>query len=172
MHTETRHKMHTALFEDKDAAESAYSAALKRGYRPEDINIVMSEDSRKKYYDSPLVEREMGDKSLEGLAIGGAIGGSVLGTIGAIVALSTTIVVPGIGLVIAGPLAASLVGVGAGSIAGGLLGTLIGAGIPEEHAKIYENGIKKGGIVVAVPPRHDNDALLEDWKRANGRNIY
>lgn len=172
METKETTKYRTALFDDTTSAESAYNAAIKRGYKPEDINILMSDDTRKKYYGSTLVKTETGDKSVQGLAIGGAVGGTALGLIGAIVALSSTIVVPGLGLVIAGPLAAGLVGAGAGSITGGLVGALIGAGIPEERAKIYENGLKKGGVVLVTNTKPNDDALLTDWKTNRGRDIY
>lgn len=170
--TTTKTKYHSGLFEDPTSAETSYQAALKRGYKPDEINVLMSDDSRKKYYGSTVAKTETGDKSMEGLALGGALGGTVVGVLAAVVALSTTIVVPGVGLIIAGPLAAGLVGAGAGSIAGGLLGALIGAGIPEEHAKIYEQGIKKGGIVILVNSHGDDDALLTDWKKNKGKDIY
>ena len=176
METHNRVKIHSGLFEDQTAAEKAYQDALRRGYTKDQVNILMSDDTRKKYYGSAVttINKEMGDKSMEGLAIGGALGGTAVGVLAAVVALSTTIVVPGLGLVIAGPLAAGLVGAGAGSIAGGLLGALIGTGIPEEHAKIYENGIKKGGTVLIVHSNNDTEdkILLDDWKKNNGRDIY
>jgi hypothetical protein len=160
------------LFEDVESAENAYNSALKRGYKQNQINILMTDSTRKKYYDSPLVKTETGDKSMEGLALGGALGGTVLGVIGAAVALTSTIVIPGLGLVIAGPLAAGLIGAGAGSIAGGFIGALIGAGFPEEHATIYEAGIKKGDILLSVDTPNEDKDLLEDWKKNNGKNIY
>lgn len=156
----------TEIFPDKDTAEQAYNDAIKSGYKAEDINVLMSEDSRKKYYDSELVKDEVGDKSMEGLAIGGALGGVIGGTIGAVVAIGTSIAFPGLGLVVAGPLALGLAGVGAGSITGGVIGTLIGWGIPEDRAAVYEKGIKSGGIVLGVnetPERKSN--LKTDWNK-------
>jgi hypothetical protein len=173
MESTTRTRMRSALFADKNSADAGYQAALARGYKPEEINILMSDDTKKRFYSNSTqtVTTEKGDKSMEGLAIGGALGGTIIGAIGAIVALSTTIVVPGLGLVVAGPLAAALVGAGAGSISGGLLGALIGAGLPEDRATIYENGIKKGEIVISVPSRDKDDLLVQDWK-SHGRDIY
>lgn len=154
----------TALFQDKDTAEKAYQDAIAQGYSEDDINVIMSEDSRKKYYKSPLVV-ENGDKSMEGLGIGGATGGAVGGIIAAIAAIGSTLVIPGLGLVVAGPLAAGLAGAGAGSIAGGLLGALVGWGIPEDKAKLYETGIKSGGIVLVVDEKDPNKNLGTDWRK-------
>jgi hypothetical protein len=54
------------------------------------------------------------------------------------------------------------------------VGALIGSGIPEERARLYDEGIKTGGIVVAVTPRTDEDAdyLQREWTDARGEQIY
>jgi hypothetical protein len=54
------------------------------------------------------------------------------------------------------------------------VGGLIGAGIPEHRAKVYEAGIREGGILVGVQPKDDRDAediehLLEDVGAKNVR---
>ncbi|MDI1351686.1 MAG: hypothetical protein PSV35_02790 [bacterium] len=161
---ESENRFTTELFPNKDAAEIAYQHALDQGYTTKDINVVMSEDSRKRYYASPLVT-EQGDKSMEGLAMGGATGGAVVGIVAAIAAIGTSLVIPGLGLVVAGPLAAGLAGAGAGSVAGGLVGALIGWGIPEERVKEYESGIKSGGIVLGVDETLPHSNLSDDWRR-------
>ena len=66
--------------------------------------------------------------------------------------LGTSLVIPGLGLIIAGPLAAGLAGAGAGGITGGLIGALVGSGIPEDRAKIYEDG-KLNGTMEATTPK-------------------
>jgi hypothetical protein len=93
----------------------------------------------------------------------------------AIAAVGTTLAVPGLGLVIAGPLAAALAGAGAGGAAGGLVGALIGWSIPEERVKAYESGLRNGGILMGVRPRDDADAahLEEHWRtQAGGQSVY
>ena len=64
---------------------------------------------------------------------------------------------PGLGLVIAGPIVAALAGLGAGGAAGGLIGALVGAVIPEHRAKVYETEIRGGGILIGVEARSDKD---------------
>jgi len=67
-----------------------------------------------------------------------------------------------------------LTGAGAGALSGGLIGALVGWGIPEEHAKAYETGIKNGGIVMGVNPRTDEDAdyFENEWRNQKGEQIY
>lgn len=166
--------MVTGLFPDRESAERAYGAVTERGYGQDDVNLVMSEDTRKKHFSVDDRETELGNKALEGAGTGAAVGGTVGAALAAIAAIGTTLALPGLGLVVAGPLAAALAGAGAGGATGGLIGALIGAGIPEERVKDYEEGIKKGGIVMGVTPRTPEDASYfeEDWSRNRGEQIY
>jgi hypothetical protein len=62
---------------------------------------------------------------------------------------------PGLGpFVAAGPLMASIVGLGVGGVVGGITGTLIGAGIPEYEAKRYEEGRLTRGSILVSAHRH------------------
>lgn len=162
MNTDKNNRFTTELFNNKDSAEKAYESALQQGYDHSDINVLMSEDTRNKYYDSPLVTED--NKSVEGLAVGGAVGGTLGAIAGAIAAIGTSLVIPGMGLVIAGPIAAAIAGAGVGSVSGGLIGALIGWGIPEDKAKTYEAGIKSGGIVLGVDESKRNTDLNSHWK--------
>ena len=117
----------------------------------------MSDETRKRHFGSSTTTTELGNKAAEGAGVGGAVGGTV-GAIAAIAAIGTSLVIPGLGIVIAGPAAAALAGAGAGAAAGGIVGALVGWGIPEERVKHYEAGIKKGGILMGVRPRSDEDA--------------
>ena len=135
-------KMVTGLFRDRDSAERAYNDIAARGYGRDDLNLVMSDETRKRHFlNAETPQTELGSKAAEGAGVGAGIGGAVGATLAAIAAIGTSLVVPGLGLVIAGPLAAGLAGAGAGGAAGGLIGALIGAGIPEERVKHYEAGL-------------------------------
>src|SRR5439155_26780703 len=109
----------------------------------------------------------------EGAAAGGAIGTAVGATAAAIAAIGTSLIIPGLGIVVAGPLAAALAGGGAGAVAGGLIGGLIGLGIPESNAKAYEQALRDGGVVIGVHP-HNNDEtskIREQFEKHHGENV-
>jgi hypothetical protein len=167
----------TALFKDAVKAEQAYNLALQKGYKKEDINILMSEETKKKNYGTQISDigtnNGMGHKLMEGAGVGGAIGTTTGAIAGAIAAIGTTLVLPGLGLVIAGPLAAGLAGAGAGGIAGGLLGALVNTGFSENYAKDYENALKEGGIVISVisHSKDENLSLENEWKNYGGTNF-
>src|SRR5687768_8645463 len=163
----------TGLFTDRERAEPGDEALRARGYDPKDINVVMSDDTRKKYFVSGE-QTELGTKAAKGAGVGGAIGGTVGAIAAAIAAVGTSLAIPGLGLVVAGPLAAALAGGGAGAAAGGLIGALVGWGIPEERVKHYEQGIKEGGILMGVKPRSHDDAkyFAQDWRNNKGEHVY
>lgn len=142
-------------FPNKNAAELAFEEAVKLGYKPNEINILISEESRNQYY----AQQEDENPPTKNLAVGGALGGAIGGTIGALVALGTNIALPGLGLVIAGPLA------GAGSVSGGLLGSLIGwtTELPEDES--LGHGLKQGAILLGVEEKKGMPSVKEAWKK-------
>lgn len=165
----------TGTFTDRDSAERAYNSTISRGYDRDDVNLLMSDETRKRHFaDTDDVDTGLGSKAMEGAGAGATIGGVAGGILGAIAAIGTNAIVPGLGIVVAGPLLAGLAGLGAGGATGGIIGALIGSGIPEDRARVYESDINNGGIVMGVNPRTPEDATYfeNEWKGYNGRNIY
>jgi hypothetical protein len=167
-------KMVTGVFRNRYDAETAYSALRGRGYLPGEINVLMSDRTRETYANpSEAGKLDSGSKSTEGLGVGGAIGTAVGAALAAVAAIGTTIMVPGLGIVVAGPIVAALAGGGAGAVTGGVLGALIGAGIPESNASAYEAALKDGGVVIGVVPRNSDeaDAIEEEFRQMHGENV-
>ena len=96
-------KMLTGLFRDRESAEGAYRSLSSRGYGKDDVNVMMSDDTRKKYFTD--ADTELGTKAWEDAGKGAAIGGGVGATLAGILAIGTTLALPGLGLLIAGPIA-------------------------------------------------------------------
>jgi hypothetical protein len=164
----------TGLFRDRESTEGAYRSLRDRGYSDEDINVIMSDETRSKYYSDGDSELE-GNKALEGAGVGSIVGGTLGALIGGIAAIGTNVLLPGLGLVVSGPILAALAGAGAGGATGGLAGALIGWGIPEERAQMYESGVREGGTVLGVNPRSTDDAdyFENEWKtNYRGEHIY
>ena len=159
----------TGLFADRVSAERGYSPLAERGYENSDVNIAMSDDTRKKHFASNGSETELGTKAAEGAGIGRKFGAIA----GAVAAVGTSLALPGLGLVVAGPLAAAIGGASAGAATGGVVGALAGSNTPEEHVKQYEEGIKNGGILMGVLPKNDADAayLKESWKSSRNQDV-
>lgn len=173
--TEAQPNWVAGTFTDRASAERAYNSMLSRGYDEKEINLIMSDETRKMYFSEQNAnDVDHGNKAIEGAGVGGAIGMTAGAILAAVAAIGTSIAIPGLGLVIAGPIALALAGAGAGAVTGGMIGTLIGWGIPEERAKLYESDLKSGGILLGVSPHNDADAAYFEgqWKEYNGRNVY
>lgn len=170
----TNKRMLTAMFADRASAENAFNDLQDRGYTNDDIDLIMSDKTRKEHFADDAEETEIGTKAAEGAGKGSAIGGTVGAIAGVIAALGTSLVIPGLGLIIAGPIAAGLAGAGAGGLTGGIIGALVGSGIPEARAKIYESGVKDGHIVMGVRPKDEEDAtyLQKNWQENKGQEIH
>ena len=170
----TRPGMLTGSFRDREGAERAYNSLASRGYTDKEVNLLMSDETRKKHFSKDAATHtELETKALKGAGAGAAIGGTAGAALAAIAAIGTSLLVPGLGLVVAGPLAAAFAGAGAGGAAGGLIGALVGHGIPEDRAKRYEADIKNGGIVMGVAPKSADDAKFfeHEWAGNSAENI-
>ena len=169
-------KMVTGLFRDSKSVERAYRFVAKRGYDIGDINVVMSDDTRKRYFSGDhqtQTKTELGSKAAEGGELGGPTGGRISMLIPVLVA-GAVLALPGLGLVLAGPIAAALAGAGATGLAVGLIGALSDWGIPEERVQQYEAGIRRGGILMGVKARSDQDAryFKKQWKASGGQHVH
>src|SRR3989304_8610720 len=96
-------RMVTGLFKDSKDIERAYEVVTQRGYGTADINVVMSDDTRRRYFsDDRQINIELGRKGEEGGELGGPMGGAIGTIIPALIAVGA-VGLPGFGLVFAGP---------------------------------------------------------------------
>ena len=164
----------TGLFSDSQSAERAYQACVERGYETGEVNVVMSEDTRKRLIsDGSGTTTQLAQREAEGGELGGPTGGRVEILVTIFAAVGAALALPALGFVVAGPIAAALAGAGAAGVAAGLIGTLGDWGIPQEGVRLYETGIKDGGILMMVEARSDEDArqIAQQWKAAGGRDV-
>lgn len=140
------------IYQTREAAEEAVDALRRAHFRNTDISALFPDNAGTKDFAC-----EKNTKAPEGATMGatsGAIAGGVLGWLAGIGALA----IPGIGpFIAAGPVMAALAGAGALGACGGIVGALVGLGIPEYEAKRYEGRVKHGGILLSI---HCDD---HDW---------
>src|SRR2546427_13290132 len=107
----------SGLFKTRTAVEAAVDAIIKRGYTRDDISVLMSDATKNKEF---AVQTR--SHAADGLGIGGAIGGTVGAVLAAIAAVGTSIMIPGIGLFVAGANARAPGRAGGGGGGGGGVG--------------------------------------------------
>jgi uncharacterized protein (TIGR02271 family) len=157
------------LFDHFSEAEATVRELERAGYDRDDISMVASESARA----SSRTTSSDGDTgAAEGAGTGAVIGGVAGGAAGLIASLAG-LAIPGIGPILAaGPLVATLTGAGVGAVAGGLIGALTTAGVPEEHARYYEEGVRRGGTLVTVSASDaDADEVMDIMNRHNPVDI-
>ena len=167
-------KMVTGLFKDSESVERAYAVISQRNYGTGDINVVMSDDTRRRYFsDDRQIDTDLGRKIAEGGELGGPMGGTIGTILPAVIAVGV-VALPGLGLILAGPVAVALAAAGAAGLTVGLIGALSDWGIPEERAKQYETDIHDGGILMGVTPRSEEDArhFEQQWEAIGGLHVH
>lgn len=137
----------TALFDSYDHAASAVRALKDAGISSADISIIANKVADDSRHDDDM-------DAEEGAAAGVGVGAVAGGGAGLLAGLGT-IAIPGIGPVIAGgwllaTAVGAIAGAAVGGAAGGLLGALANAGVPEEQAHVYAEGVRRGGTIVSV----------------------
>ena len=167
--------MVTGIFGDGASVERAYDAVTRLGYDKADINVLMSDETRKRYTSEHRpVDTDLARKTAEGGELGGPRGGRIGILLPILAAVGTTVALSGVGLIAAGPIAAALAGAGATGLAAGLIGALADWGIPEERLRQYEAEIHDGGILMGVKSRSQEDArrIAEQWVALGGQHVH
>jgi uncharacterized membrane protein len=150
------------VFERYEQADGALKELNEMGFGRDEISVVAPEE---KVRGKLSRDNQTAAQTATTGAIFGGLAGLLIGV--------GTIVAPGVGTVLtAGALATALgttaAGAGIGAAAGGIRGSLREMKVPEADAKILEEGIRKGGILVAVIAGENNiQAVKEVMKKWN-----
>lgn len=133
------------IYATPSLAESAVDHLLARGFTNPSISVLLPDDESTRAF-----AHEKHTKAPEGTAAGVTAGGIIGGSLGLLAGIGA-LAIPGVGpLIAAGPIVASLAGLGVGGAVGGFVGALVGMGIPEFEAKRYEGAVKGGGTLLSV----------------------
>jgi hypothetical protein len=129
------------MFDDTMHARQAVEDLVDSGFAREDISLVArGTDEDIEHYNA------RGEDVSQGAGIGAALGG-----VGGLLVGLGALAIPGVGPVVAaGTIGSALAGAGIGALAGGLIGALVDAGIPDDHAEIYTEGVRRGGTLVML----------------------
>lgn len=168
-------KLNLAIFNNQNEVENAVLKLEKKGYNPKEISVITKETEKIKEI----------TKTSDSATMAGVTTGTGLGGLAGLLFGLGVITVPGFaGLLIAGPLSATLgltglaattvSGALSGALLGGLVGTLVDLGIPEDKAKEYELKISKGAILLIVPSKifENQDESWQIMEEAGAEEIY
>jgi len=155
------------VFEDRQHADKAVSDLQKAGFRSDQIGVAF------RHVDETGEAKATDDASDSYAGTGaatGALAGLGLGALAGLGVLSG--VIPVIGPAIAaGTLGVILSNAAAGAGIAGLVGALIGAGVPEEEAKYYHSEFEAGRTIVTVRADGRYDEALAILRRHGAHDI-
>jgi uncharacterized protein (TIGR02271 family) len=143
----------TAFFDRYEDASEAVRRLEAAGISHRNISLIASDEGDR--YSSHASRTFDGtnhhdDEVSDGAGTGATVGTLAGGGAGLLAGLGM-LAIPGLGPVVAaGWLVSTLVGAGAGAAIGGLTGALIDAGVDENDAHAYAEGIRRGGALVTV----------------------
>ena len=146
------------LYGDHETASRVVDELERAGVAAADIAII-SNNADGWYGDEndPSISHKRLDRDLdgvddrrEGADAGAAIGGTVGGVTGLLAGLGM-LAIPGLGPVVAAGwlVSTAVLGVG-GGVVGGIIGALTQGGTDEDEAKLYAEGVRRGGTMVSV----------------------
>jgi uncharacterized membrane protein len=147
------------LYADGAHARAVVDELKAAGLPEDDIGIIAPSRDRSMRMENTdmensgdVIDRDRDGRDDRGQAVNRSVGlGAALGGAAGLLAGLGAFVLPGIGAVVAaGWLVSALAGAVAGGAAGGVVGALIEAGISENDAAQYADGIKRGGTLVTI----------------------
>lgn len=148
------------MFENTRDVDQALNELANHGFGKSDVSVVARRE----------VLKESGLDITTGAEVGAITGATTGGIAGLLIGLGA-LTIPGIGPIVAAGefltwIGATVLGLAAGAIGGGLLGGLVSLGLPEREAKVYVEGIKRGNLLVAVRAPEERIAEAENILRA------
>lgn len=152
------------LFADSKNAGSAVAELKEKGYIKE-ISVL----ARNSKTDTDVYEVKQ--DVTEGAAVGATVGVAT-GLLAGLFSGISMVAVPGLGLLIGGPLAAllGLAGGVVGSVGGGLLGALIDFGVNEATAEVYDKAIQRNEVLIGVTTEESTVASVTDIMNKHSAN--
>ncbi len=168
----------TRLFDNHDDAVAVVQQLEAAGFSHDDVSIVASNHDTR-YTTAGSGTSGAGTDTVAAAEAGGtgagtgATLGTVLGGGAGLLAGIGALAIPGVGPVVAaGWLISTLTGAGIGAAVvggvGGLVGSLTHAGVPEQDAHVYAEGVRRGGSLVTL--RVDEERAASAEQILNGRN--
>lgn len=157
------------LYQDGALARAVVDELKAAGLPEDDIGIIApSRNMRMENADlenaGDMIDRNGDDLDDRGQTINRSAGiGAVLGGTAGLIAGLSAIVLPGLGAVVAaGWLVGALAGAVAGGAAGGVVGALIEAGISDNDAAGFAEGVRRGGTLVTIRVAGRDREFFED----------
>ena len=153
------------VFDDRQKAEEAVGALRRDGFRDEHIGYLRKGVAEER---TGLKNEPSDTRWEEGAGVGAAAGAATGLGLG-IAAVAG--VIPPLGVIAGGTVLALLASAGSGAVAGGVVGALVGLGVPDEEARTYERQVEEGGTLVTVKAEDRIGEAADILRRYGARHL-
>lgn len=165
------------VFSREQDLDYALNELRDSGFPMDKVSVVAKDTSKSDSSRGENLDKSPGNIAGKGAAIG-SVTGTTLGILAGLFASAAAIALPGIGTILAAgtvgsAIATTLAGGGVGAVAGGLVGTFAGLGIPGDRAKVYSDRLSQGDYLLIIEGRSDeitraemlllNNRGIEEW---------
>ncbi len=154
------------VFATREEAQRAVEDLQRAGFDLDSVGFA-SQDHSAEAEEIPVEDiEEMNEDATAGAVSGVAAGGLLGGLLGA----GASLLIPGVGPVVAAGILAA--GVAGGAFAGGVVGPFVSMGIPEEEAQYYDREFRAGRSIIAVNAGNRQSEAREILRATGATNIH
>ena len=166
METTYQKRALVGVFDDRSAAEQAVDSLHRAGFAHDQVGFAIRGTDAIR---GGMIVDTVGTKDGKGAAAGMVTGGMI----GGMLAAAVSLLIPGVGPIVAGGvLAAFFGGAIAGTAVGGILGAMAGLGVSEEEAKFYEKEFNEGRAIVAVKAEDRTAQASQILLEHGGKHVH
>ena len=160
------------LYDSHTDAQQAVERLEAAGIPHSDVSIVANNSDGWFSADKKVDRNRDGvDDRAQAAGTGAGLGAGVGGAAGLLAGLGL-LAIPGLGPVVAaGWLAATAVGAATGAATGGIVGALTQAGVSDEDAHSYAEGVRRGGTLVSARVDERDRARLDELLNKSAVNL-
>ena len=137
----------------------------ENGIAKEDINILISDKSPNKDF-KIKTSNKVPEITVKGLTTG-TILGAILGSLSFVGIL----IIPAIGIAIAGPIIGASTGIALGALAGSLIGAVIGITFPKYEAVFFDENLDKNILLVTRADKSMKSVIKRKFSGIGATNI-
>ena len=156
----------SAVFFTKKDADNVYNALIKRGHTPDDISVLMSDETLSRHETQEVQTSDDPEKPES------AVGKASDVIADAIISITSMISLPELGIAISRTLF-KRISTNKSAQAPHENDHENASRVVEEHTEFYGDHMKEGGIIISVDPRNllEKRAIVKDFRLNNGHDI-
>lgn len=161
----------TAIFFNSTQTEQACVALFEKGYKCRDINLIITAETWKKYFQVAESATEI-HKMSRGKTTAEKPKSAVVKGLRDVIKLAR--IMPGLDVLVAGPIGRYMDTEGPEGICTGILGAFKRCGMPKSLSSHYEQEVMGGGIMLGVQPQFSTDLepISSLLQQHNGTHIH